>query len=190
MRAADVMVQDVISIASTASVQDAANLLLTRRAGALPVSDAEGNLVGMVPEGDLMRRPEKDTERRQSWWLKLFAPRKLLAEEFARSHPRKVSDVMTRQVITATPETPLAEITTLLEKNLIKRVPITRDGKVVGIVSRTNLLHGLAAFPKGLAASVADEKLEDLVIARMGAAVGLSVARERGRPYWDRQVSV
>ncbi|HET9902652.1 MAG TPA: CBS domain-containing protein [Xanthobacteraceae bacterium] len=170
MQAADVMTRDVITVASTACVQDAARLLLDHRISGLPVVDENGRLVGMVSEGDLIRRPENHTERRPSWWIEFLTPRETLAREFTYTHSRRIADVMTREVITAAPDTPLSEIAELLEKNRIKRVPIVEDGRIVGIVSRANLLHGLVALSKEPAAlSVADKQLRESVMARLRA---------------------
>src|SRR5271169_2670240 len=145
MKAADVMVSSVISVGQEASVQEVAEVLLRNRVSAVPVTGPQGELVGIVSEGDLMRRPEAGTERRHSWWLGLLTSSQGLASDYIKSHSRKVVDVMTPRVITATPDTPLREIANLLEKDGIKRVPIVCDGKVVGIVSRANLLQALAS---------------------------------------------
>jgi CBS domain-containing protein len=145
MKAADVMVSNVISVGPQASVQEVADLLLRNRISAAPVIGPEGELVGIVSEGDLMRRPEVGTERRQSWWLSLLTSSEAMASDYIKSHSRKVVDVMTRRVVTATPDTPVGDIATLLEKHGIKRVPIVAEGKVVGIVSRANLLQALAS---------------------------------------------
>ena len=146
MKAADVMVSNVISVGSEASVQEVADLLLRNRISGVPVIGPQGELLGIVSEGDLMRRPEAGTERRYSWWLATLASSEGLASDYIKSHSRKVVDVMTRRVVTATPDTPVGDIATLLEKHSIKRVPIVVDGKVVGIVSRANLLQALASF--------------------------------------------
>ena len=146
MKAADVMVSSVISVGQDASVQEVAEVLLRNRVSAVPVTGAKGELVGIVSEGDLMRRPEAGTERRHSWWLDLIASNEGLASEYIKSHSRKVVDVMTRRVVTATPDTSVADVATLLEKHAIKRVPIVEDGKIVGIVSRANLLQALACL--------------------------------------------
>jgi CBS domain-containing protein len=145
MKAADVMVTNVISVGSQASVQEVAGVLLQNRISGVPVVGPRGELVGIVSEGDLMRRPEAGTERRQSWWLALLTSSEGMASDYIKSHSRKVVDVMTASVVTATPETPVREIANLLEKHGIKRVPIVSDGKVVGIVSRANLLQALAS---------------------------------------------
>src|SRR6516165_11466477 len=113
--------------------------------------------------GDLMRRAEAGTERSRSWWLEYLTGKQVLAAEYVKSHSNKVTDVMTRSVITATPETPLGEIAMLLERNRIKRVPIVQNGKVVGIVSRANLLQALAGMPakNAAAASAGDSQIRD-----------------------------
>jgi CBS domain-containing protein len=148
MNAADVMVRRVITVSAGVAVQDVARLLLKNRISAVPVVDEDGKLLGIVSEGDLMRRPEAGTERRRSWWLDFFTSNETLAAEFAKSHARRASDVMTRSVVTAKPDTSLSEIADLLEKNGIKRVPIVKRGKLVGIVSRANLLQALASARK------------------------------------------
>jgi CBS domain-containing protein len=146
MKAADVMVSSVISVGQDASVQEVAEVLLRNRVSGVPVTGPQGELVGIVSEGDLIRRPEAGTERRHSWWLDLIASNEGLASEYIKSHSRKVTDVMTRRVVTATPDTSVADVATLLEKHAIKRVPIVKDGKIVGIVSRANLLQALASL--------------------------------------------
>jgi CBS domain-containing protein len=169
MKAADVMVSAVISVRPDARVEEVANTLLANRISAVPVIDEQGKLLGIVSEGDLMRRSETGTERRRSWWLEYLTGKQVLAAEYVKSHSHKVTDVMTRSVITATPETPLGDIATLLERNRIKRVPIVRDGKVVGIVSRANLLQALASMPTkdAAAASGSDSQIRDEVLSRL-----------------------
>jgi CBS domain-containing protein len=171
MKAADVMVSAVISVRPTARVEEVARILLANHISAVPVIDEEGELLGIVSEGDLMRRPEAGTERRRSWWLEHLTGKQILASEYVKSHSHKISDVMTRSVITATPDTPLGDIATLLERNRIKRVPIVQNGKVVGIVSRANLLQALATLPtKGATtAHTDDSEIRDQVLSRLNA---------------------
>ena len=145
MKAADVMVSNVITVRSDTSVQEVAEALLANRISAVPVVNKAGELVGIVSEGDLIRRAETGTDRRRSWWLELLVGRTPLAAEYVKAHARMVGDIMTRTVVTATPETSLRAIAELLEKNSIKRVPIVKSRKVVGIVSRANLVQALAA---------------------------------------------
>ena len=144
MRAADVMTSQVITVGEDASVQDAAKLMAERGISAVPVVDRERRVVGMVSEGDLLHRAETGTEQRRSWWLEIVASTNQLAGEYVKSHSGGVKDVMTRDVISVTEETAVADIAILLERNRIKRVPVLRAGKLVGIVSRANLVRALA----------------------------------------------
>src|SRR5215475_7101937 len=130
MKAADVMTTNVIT---AACVEDVAHILLTARISRAPVVGPNGELLGIVSEGDLMRRVEAGTGRRRPWWLAILTGKEALAMEFIREHSRKVADVMTREVVTAAPDTPLWKIADLLEKNAIKRVPIVEGG---GLKSR------------------------------------------------------
>jgi len=148
MKASDIMVSNVIAVGPDASVLDVANLLLKNRISAVPVVSERGELLGIVSEGDLMRRAEAGTDRQRSWWLEALTSNEALATEFVKSHARKVADIMTRRVVTAKPDTPIGEIASLLEKNGIKRAPIVKEGKIVGIVSRANLLQALAVARK------------------------------------------
>jgi CBS domain-containing protein len=146
MNAADVMVSNVISVSPEAQVSEVANTLLQNRISAVPVVDAAGKIVGIVSEGDLLHRSESSTEIHRSWWLNALTSNESMAAEFVRSHSQKVTDLMTKRVVTAAPEAPLHEVASLLEKNRIKRVPIVKDGKLVGIVSRANLLQALGSL--------------------------------------------
>jgi CBS-domain-containing membrane protein len=168
MRASDIMVTNVVTVGPDACVQDVADLLLRNRISAVPVVSGNGEILGIVSEGDLLNRPESQTTHRKSWWLDALASKQTLAAEYIKSHSRQVTDVMTRDVITASPETSVAEIAALLEKNGIKRVPIVKNGKIVGVVSRANLLQGLAtAKNKAPLAQPADSAIREKVMARL-----------------------
>jgi CBS-domain-containing membrane protein len=171
MKAADVMVTNVITVGPEASVQDLAQILLNARISGVPVVGPDGKLLGIVSEGDLMRRAETGTGRRRPWWLALFTGRETLAVEFVKEHSRRVADIMTRDVVTATADTPLSTIARLLERNAIKRLPIVSDGKVIGIVSRANLVQALASAGKRtqLAAPADDSTIRDHVLDRLNA---------------------
>jgi CBS-domain-containing membrane protein len=145
MNASDIMVSDVITVKSSGTVQEVAELLLRNRISALPVVDDAGKLVGMVSEGDLIHRGDAGTGHDRPWWLRLLMGRDVLAAEFVRENSRTVADVMTRGVISAVPDTPVADVAMTLERHRIKRVPIVHNGKIVGIVSRANLIQALAA---------------------------------------------
>ncbi|MGY3617067.1 CBS domain-containing protein [Bradyrhizobium sp. USDA 10063] len=150
MKAREVMIFPVITIGTTATVQQVAKLLLERRISAVPVVDSTGKMVGIVTESDLMHRAEAGTERPYAWWLRFLIGDAELAADYVKSHAVRVGDIMTRTVVTADPETPLHEIAMLLEKHQIKRVPIVnKAGELVGIVSRANLIQAVAtARPK------------------------------------------
>jgi CBS-domain-containing membrane protein len=168
MKASDVMVRNVITVSPDATVQEVADLLLQNRISAVPVVGARGDILGIVSEGDLINRPETETTHRKSWWLDALASNETLAAEYVRSHSRKVADVMTSDVISAAPDTPVAEVAALLEKNRIKRVPIVQDGKLVGIVSRANLLQGLASLGrKAPHAQPDDAAIREKVMAKL-----------------------
>jgi CBS domain-containing protein len=171
MKAANVMITNVITVGPDACVEDVAHILLTARISGVPVVGPNGELLGIVSEGDLMRRVETGTSRRRPWWLDLFTGKEALAMEFIREHSRKVTDVMTREVVTAAPDTPLWKIADLLEKNAIKRVPIVEGGKVVGIVSRANLLQALASPSRRVevATQANDSQIRDKVLAQLQA---------------------
>ena len=174
MKAADVMVSKVITVGPTTTIQEVASILLANRISAVPVVGEHGELIGIVSEGDLIRRIEVGTARRRSWWLGLLASNRALATEYVMSNARKVADIMTRRVVTATPNTPLGDIATLLEKNSIKRVPIMNDGKIVGIVSRANLVQALASMAKKTkkktsVANPRDSEIRKKVISRLNA---------------------
>jgi CBS domain-containing protein len=144
MRAIDVMVRDVVTVRPDTDVAEAIKLMAEHDVSALPVLDG-GNLVGMVSEADLIHRVEIGTEKHRPWWMEAVTGASTLAEEFAKSHGKKVGEVMTAGVISVSEDTPLSEIATLLERNGIKRVPVAKDGKLVGVVSRSNLIQALAS---------------------------------------------
>lgn len=144
MKAKDVMTEDVISVRPDAGVQQIARLLLEHRISAVPVIGTDGRLLGIVSEGDLVRRSETHTERR-SWWLDLLDGPEGGAERYLKTHGLSAREVMSARPVTVKESTPLEKIATLLERNRIKRVPVMRGARVVGIVSRANLLHALVA---------------------------------------------
>lgn len=159
MHAIDIMTTHVITAQESTPVQKIAGLMLKNRISALPVVDADGRVIGIVSEGDLMRRAETDTDARYAWWLAPFVSKEKRAVAFIKSHGLKAGDVMTRRVITVTEDTSLRDIANLLEKNHIKRVPVTREGRLVGLVSRSNLLQGLATkAPADLSPGTADDR--------------------------------
>jgi len=154
------MTTNVITVSPDTSIQDLAALLSNHGISGVPVVDAGNELVGVVSEGDLLHRAEtgteRRTERRRARWLDSFATNRDLARNYLKSHGNTVRDVMTREVITINETTGLDEVANLLETKRIKRVPVVRDGKVVGIVSRANLVRALVAMQNQPAATEAD----------------------------------
>lgn len=150
MLAKDIMTTKVVTIAPSLGVEEIAQLLLSHNISGVPVVDADDRLIGLVSEGDLMRRHEGGTERQRSWWLNLLAGPEDRARDFVKAHGHTAEDVMTQELVTVTADTPVGEIAGILERQHIKRVPVVADGKIVGIVSRANLLHGLATQKDGI----------------------------------------
>ena len=148
MRAKDVMTTQVITVGPETSVQEVASVLSDRGISGVPVVDAQDRVIGIVSEGDLIHRAETGTEHRperRSWWLDGVAAERDLARDYVKAHGRKAREIMTREVIAVGEDTDLAEIADLLESKRIKRVPVLSGGKLVGIVSRANLVRALAA---------------------------------------------
>ncbi|WP_242601351.1 CBS domain-containing protein [Pseudaestuariivita atlantica] len=182
------MTTDVITVGNDATIDEAVALMLEHHVSALPVVGADGKLVGLISEGDLMRRLRGKDAPRRSWWLELFSAPEDSTDDFVKTRSRHVSDVMTRDVVSVAETTPVSEVARTLEAKRIKRVPVVRDGKVVGIVSRGNLLHALAqidakALPR---LTATDEELRKAVLAALrevpGSAVNLiNVTVDDGR---------
>ncbi|NNF78584.1 MAG: CBS domain-containing protein [Rhizobiales bacterium] len=144
MLAREVMASPVVTTTADAAITDIVDLMLKHKISALPVLDAEDKVIGIVSEGDLIQRDEIGTLPHRSWWLSALGTKAQLADEFIKSHGATARAVMTANVLTANVDTPLQEIAEILERKKIKRLPILEDGKLVGIVSRANLLQALA----------------------------------------------
>ena len=145
MRAIDVMVRDVVTVHPDTDVAEAIKLMSEHDVSALPVVAAAGKLAGVLSEADLIHRVEIGTEKHRPWWLEAITAGSTLATEFAKSHGKRVGEVMTSGAITVSDDTPLSEIAALFERKRINRVPVAKDGKLVGIVSRSNLIQALAS---------------------------------------------
>jgi CBS domain-containing protein len=140
------MTTRVVTVTEDTSISEIASLLDKFHISAAPVVDVNNRVVGMVSEGDLVRRQEIGTDtRRSSWWLSLLTDRSDLAQAFVKSHGKQARDVMTRGVISVLEDTPVSEIAEIFEKNHIKRVPVVRDDALVGLVSRANIVQQLAS---------------------------------------------
>ena len=141
MQAADVMTHPVITTTADATIEEVAALMLKHRISGLPVTAEDGSVIGMVSEGDLLRRAEIGTENRRPHWLEFIIGPGRLAGEYVRSHARRVADVMTKDVVSITPQTALAEAVALMERRRIKRLPVLESGRIAGILCQADLLR-------------------------------------------------
>jgi CBS domain-containing protein len=178
MHVADVMTARVITVSSETDVQEIARLLLEHNISAVPVVDDSGKVLGIVSEGDLMRRVDSDEGQRKSWWLRIFAGGSS-ASDYIKTHARKAHEIMTRDPITITEDEPLHRVARLLEKHHIKRVPVVRDGKLVGIVSRANLLRGFSATAPDVETPITsdDRQIRDAILKEVDENTGVWVDR-------------
>ncbi|WP_346797231.1 CBS domain-containing protein [Halomonas sp. Bachu 37] len=176
MQANDVMTQNVITVEPDTQVRDIARLLLENRISAVPVVNAEGRVLGIVSEGDLMRRVENGTDQHKSWWLKSIFAGANDAGSYVKSHGRKASEIMTPNPLTIEETMDLGDVARLLEKHHIKRVPVVREHKLVGIVSRANLLQGLASAGPQPSESPADDRaIRDTIIREIEDKAGVRI---------------
>src|SRR5262245_50502655 len=169
MKAKDVMTSPVISVEPDATILQAIRIMLQRRVSGLPVVQKDGGLVGIVTEGDFLRRAETGTTRRRPRWLEFLIGPGRLADEYTRSHGRKVQEIMTPDPGAVTEDAALEDIVKLMEKRQIKRVPVVRGRQLLGIVSRANLLHALAGVVREVGPTVqSDEAIRALLLAELG----------------------
>jgi CBS domain-containing protein len=151
------MTRPVITVTPETTIVDAANLMLQRHISGLPVVDAAGKLIGIVSEGDFIRRSEIGTQRRRGRWLRFILGPGKSATDFVHEHGRKVADIMTPEPLTVTADTPLEAIVELMEKRNVKRLPVTRSDRIVGIVSRANLLQAVASLARQIPDPTTDD---------------------------------
>lgn len=144
MRAYQIMTPRLTTVQVDTPIAKAAGLMLEKRVSGLPVVDAKGRLVGIVSEGDFLRRGEIGTRHRRSGWLEFFVGPGKLASEFVKEEGRTVGDVMTRDPVTITEDATLEDIVQIMEQKGIKRLPVLRNGDLIGIVTRANLLQAVA----------------------------------------------
>ena len=186
MNAADLMTRAPLTISRDAPIREAIRLMLDNRVSGLPVIGESGELVGIVTEGDLLHRSETGTERRHWPWLDFLLGTGRLADEYVKTHGRRVAEIMTHDVVTVGGGAPLAEIVELMERRHIKRVPVVEQGNLVGIVSRADLMAALAqALDRDEAALTGDDAIRERVLTELARAVwapraGLSVTVTNG----------
>jgi len=177
MNAGDVMTLDVVTVSPDTPVLQIVKLLLSRGISAVPVVDEAGALAGIVSEGDLLHRVELGTEKHRGSWRAFFTGTATLAEEYVRSHGTVARDIMTREVVSVARGTKLAEVADIMEHRRIKRLPVLEDGRLVGIVSRANLLRAFAS-------QLPDQPPE---VAADDPAIRAALLAELGRQSWSRR---
>lgn len=147
MQAHHIMTKNVVSIRTETPVHDIAALMVEKRISGLPVVTAEGQVIGIISQSDLLHRHELRTESKQKWWLKVFSDPDRMAREFSKAHGLKAQDVMSRHVVSVDESTDLADVAAILDRNHIKRVPVLRDGKLIGLIARSDLVKALVKAP-------------------------------------------
>jgi CBS domain-containing protein len=174
MRAQQIMTQHVITIGADAPIAEAVDTMLRHHVSGLPVVDADGDLIGIVSEGDFIRRAEIGTQRKRGRWLSFLVGTDRVAADFVRSHGRKVSEIMTPDPLTVWEDTPLDEIVEIMESNNVKRLPVVRGKRLVGIVTRSDFLATVADLARHAPSpSADDDHLRAQVVAAIdGAAWG------------------
>jgi CBS domain-containing protein len=166
MNASDVMTRNVVSVRPDTPVAEAIRTMLDNQISGLPVIDEAGGMVGILTEGDLLRRGETGTERQRPRWLEILMGPGRLAGEYVRTHGRRVEEIMTRDLVTVTPETALDEVVGLMERRRIKRVPVLDGDAPVGIVSRADLLRALVGtLEEEPAATGGDDEIRERILA-------------------------
>jgi CBS domain-containing protein len=170
MKVADIMTSPVVALRPTASVADAARLMLTHQVSGLPVITDEGALAGIVSEGDFLRRAELGTERKHTGWLEFLVSPGQAAAEYTHAHGRQVAQIMQHDVATTTPQASLEEVVELMNKRRVRRLPVIEGGKVVGMVARSDLMRAmLRVLPRGSAAHSHDERIRAEILAEFAS---------------------
>jgi CBS domain-containing protein len=182
MIVADLMTKNPVTVLPETSLADAARMMLANRISGLPVLDAAGTLVGVVTEGDLLRRPELGTDGEPPSWLKTFLVPAALAADYVRTHGRHVSEVMTASPLSVTPETSLSAVAEIMRRKRIKRLPVLENGALVGVISRANLLGALARRLIETGEAPTDKAIGDYI--------GAELARERWAPKTGIRIGV
>ena len=168
MQAEAIMSKPVVGIDPSASIAEAAGLMLSKKISGFPVIRHDGTLVGIISEGDFLRRGELDTQRKRSRWLEFLVSPGRAADEYVQANGRRVEEVMTADVVTVAPDATLSEIVELMTRHCVKRIPVVDNGKVVGIVTRSDLLRALLAVaPAPPPMSTDDVQIRDAILAEL-----------------------
>jgi CBS-domain-containing membrane protein len=168
MKAQDIMTRDVATVRPETSVRDIAALMMEKHISGVPVVGDDATIVGIVSESDLLHRAEVGTERKHKWWFRVFADSDAAAREYAKAHGRAARDVMSRYVISVRDDAEVRDVADILDKQRIKRVPVVRDGRLVGIISRRDLVRALSQVQVSKTAAAVDnavlhERLRDRI---------------------------
>lgn len=183
MRAHQIMTQQVITVGADTPVAEAIDTMLRHRISGLPVVDAAGQLIGIISEGDFIRRAEIGTQRKRGRWLKFLAGADRLAADFVQAHGRKVGEIMTPDPLTITEDTPLDQIVQIMETNNVKRLPVLRDNRLIGIVTRSDFLATVADLARNVPGGSADDE-------RIRSAVSAEIGQAAWRPCRLKSVSM
>jgi CBS domain-containing protein len=157
MRAHQIMTRQVITVATGAPIVEAANTMLQNHISGLPVVDQTGKLVGIISQGDFIRRAEIGTQRKRGRWLKLLLGPGKVASDFVHERGRKVGEIMTLDPCTVTEDATLEDVVRLMEQNNVKRLPVMRGDQLVGVVTRSNLLQAVAELAREVPDPTADD---------------------------------
>jgi CBS domain-containing protein len=159
VKARDVMTQPALSVAPDTPLRDVAALMLERRISGVPVIDGAGRVLGVVSEGDFLRRPEIESDGPGSGWLRLFVSPQDKARDYLKTHGRTAADVMSTPALTVVSDASLATVARLMSANGVKRLPVLEDGRLVGIVTRADLLRAVYEYPAEPHGATSDEEI-------------------------------
>ncbi|ESW64319.1 histidine kinase [Mesorhizobium sp. LSJC285A00] len=168
MQAEAIMSKPVVGIDPSASIAEAAGWMLAKKISGFPVIGRDGTLVGIVSEGDFLHRGELGTQRQRSRWLEFLVSPGKAADEYVHANGRRVEEVMSQDVVTASPTASLDEVVELMTRYHVKRIPVVDAGKVVGIITRSDLLQALiSVLPDAAAAAIDDEQIRQNIMAEL-----------------------
>ena len=171
MRAYQIMTRQVIAIGPETSVVEAADIMLRHHISGLPVVNTAGKLTGIISEGDFIRRAEIGTQHKRGRWLRLLVAKGQSASEYVRERGRKVNEIMTPNPVTVAEDTPLEDVVRIIEQHNVKRLPVVRGDKLVGIVTRSDLLRAIAALARDIPDPTADDDhIQSAIIAAIRGA--------------------
>jgi CBS domain-containing protein len=173
MKTSEIMTRNVVSIGANASVREAIGLMLEHRVSGLPVVDGAGKVTGILTEADLLRRGETGTERHRRPWLEFLMGPGRLAEDYVKTHGRRVAEIMTREIVSIGPDAPAAELVQIMERRHIKRLPVLDGDVLVGIVSRADLMRAVArVLDRDEAPPFDDDAIHERVLGELATARG------------------